>query len=96
MLYKITFPYEVELEVRVKDNVESILNFARVTCQKVKWCTYEFDSFSIATLRTLIELYGDCTVVIRRHGYVVKEYTCEYFIEYLKTINGDDNGDSTR
>ena len=91
MIYKITFPYEYELEVRVKDNVESILNFARVQCVKTKYCTYEFDSFSIATLRTLIELYGDCTVVIRRHGYVVKEYTCEYFIEYLRELNGEES-----
>jgi len=93
MLYKITFPYEVEVELRVKDNIASILNIARVQCVKTKNCTYEFDSFAIATLRTIITLYNDCTIVVR-HGYINKEYTCEYFIEYLKTINGDDNGDS--
>jgi hypothetical protein len=90
MLYKITFSYDVELEVRVKDNIESILNFARVHCMKLKYCIYEFDSFSIATLRTLIELYGDCTIVIRRHGYIDKEYTCDYFIEYLRELNGEE------
>jgi hypothetical protein len=90
MLYKITFPYEVELEVRVKDNIESALNFARVQCVKTKYCTYEFDSFAIATLRTLIELYGDCTIIIKKHGYIDKEYTCEDFIEYLKLLNGEE------
>jgi len=90
MLYRITFPYEVELEVRIKDNIESILNFARVQCVKTKYCTYEFDSFAIATLRTLITLYNDCTVIIKKHGYIDKEYTCEDFIEYLKLLNGEE------
>jgi len=96
MEYKISFPYDTELLIRVKDITEPALNFAKIQCVKTKYCTYTFDSFSISTLRTIMMLYNDCTVVIRRHGYVVKEYTCEYFIEYLKTINGDDNGDSTR
>ena len=86
MIYKITFPYDTELWFKVKGFAESILNIARVQCVKTKYCTYEFDSFSIATLRTLIELYGDCTIIIKKHGYINKEYTCEYFIEYLKLL----------
>jgi len=90
MIYKITFPYDTELWFKVKGFAESILSIARVQCVKTKYCTYEFDSFAIATLRTLIELYGDCVIEIRKHGYPIKEYTCECFIEYLRELNGEE------
>jgi hypothetical protein len=90
MIYKISFPYDTELWFKVKGFAESILSIARVQCVKTKYCTYEFDSFAIATLRTLIELHGDCTIVIKKHGYIDKEYTCEDFIEYLRELNGEE------
>jgi len=88
-MYKITFSYEVELWLKVKGFAEP-MSIARVQCVKTKYCTYEFDSFAISILRTLIELYGDCIIEVRKRGYIDKEYTCEDFLEYLRLLNGEE------
>jgi hypothetical protein len=89
MLYKITFPYDVEVVVRVNDNEKPVLKFSKVSCVESRYCVYEFDMFDIVLLQALAS-YNDCRIVVEM-GRKAKEYSCNYFIEYLKTVNGEEN-----
>jgi hypothetical protein len=64
-----------------------IKELASQVCRKDNMtCTYIFDVISFEAIRLYKTLYGSCEVIVND----VKRYDCEEFIEYVKTVGGEE------
>jgi hypothetical protein len=82
----LSFTTRHRVVVKAKEEYELADIAYETTCKKLTKpvCTYVLDDFSINFLLSL----KNCTVsIINDYGVVVKEFTCDYFIEKLKELN---------